>query len=255
MGYRIVPREIGELPADLDAATRAVVREVQEFTLTTPSRIAVLCETIGYITSNEVPGAIVECGVWRGGSMMAVARTLLNLGIVDRELYLFDTFEGMTAPRGVDRRVGDGAMAEELMSARSPLEADNIWCVASLDEVRANLEGIGYPSHRVHYVRGRVEDTIPGHAPSEIAILRLDTDWYESTRHEMESLYDRISADGVLIVDDYGEWEGARRAVDEYLAGCGFQPLLCRIDQGGRVAVVPRKASSVAKSDANSSDQ
>ena len=105
--------------------------------------------------------------------------------------------------------------------------------------VRELLRSTGYPSERVHVVRGAVEETLPGHAPDRLALLRLDTDWYESTRHELQELYPRLATGGVLIVDDYGHWEGARRAVDEYFAGAGPAPLLQRIDYTGRMAVKP----------------
>ena len=86
------------------------------------------------------------------------------------------------------------------------------------------LHGTGYPPERIHFVRGPVEETLPAGAPDEIALLRLDTDWYESTRHELEHLYPRLAAGGVLLVDDYGHWEGARKAVDEYFADHGDRP-------------------------------
>jgi hypothetical protein len=104
-------------------------------------------------------------------------------------------------------------------------------------EVRAALLSTGYPAERVHLVEGRVEDTLPAAAPDAIALLRLDTDWYAGTKHELETLYPRLSPGGVLILDDYGHYEGARRAVDEYFADAGGRPLLSRIDYTGRVGV------------------
>jgi len=105
------------------------------------------------------------------------------------------------------------------------------------DAVRATLTQSGYPTGRLHFVRGPVETTLPEHAPERLALLRLDTDWYESTRHELQHLYPRLSEGGVLIVDDYGHWEGARRAVDEYFERHPPAPLLNRIDYTGRIAV------------------
>jgi O-methyltransferase len=116
-------------------------------------------------------------------------------------------------------------------------DAESIWCYAALDEVRRNVGEMGYPGEKLHFVQGKVEDTIPGSAPEQIALLRLDTDWYESTRHELIHLYPRLSAGGVLIVDDYGHWQGSRRAVDEWIAQAGVRILLNRIDYTGRVAV------------------
>jgi hypothetical protein len=96
----------------------------------------------------------------------------------------------------------------------------------------------GYPPERIHYHAGKVEDTIPAGAPAEIALLRLDTDWYESTRHELEHLYDRVPAGGVIIADDYATWQGARKAVDEFLERTGARLLLVPI-AAGRIAVKP----------------
>ena len=110
---------------------------------------------------------------------------------------------------------------------------------AGFDEVRRNLASTGYPSDRLHFIRGRVEDTIPASAPESIALLRLDTDWYESTRHELTHLYPRLVRGGVLIIDDYGHWQGARQATDEYFSVLGSPVLLHRIDYTGRIAVKP----------------
>jgi O-methyltransferase len=99
--------------------------------------------------------------------------------------------------------------------------------------------GVGYPEEQIHFVEGPVEETVPGSAPAELALLRLDTDWYESTKHELEHLYPRLARGGVLILDDYGYWQGARRAVDEYLAGLDSPLLLNRIDHTARIALKP----------------
>ena len=99
------------------------------------------------------------------------------------------------------------------------------------------MNSTGYDQGLVHLVKGRVEETIPEHAPDSIAFLRLDTDWYESTKHELEHLFPRLSRHGVLIVDDYGHWKGARKAVDEYFAENKIKILLSRVDYTGRVAV------------------
>jgi hypothetical protein len=95
---------------------------------------------------------------------------------------------------------------------------------------------MGYPAERIHYHAGLVQDTIPEQAPERIALLRLDTDWYESTRHELAHLYDRVPSGGVIIVDDYDYWEGSRQAVDEFLAARGAHLLLVPVDSA-RVAV------------------
>ncbi len=240
-GYDLI-RQGPEFPPDFDDATAAIVRAVRPFTMTSPERIFALCEAVRYLERTAVHGSIVECGVWRGGSIMAVAKTLLDLGITDRDLHLFDTFEGMTAPTDRDVELG-GVPASSYFApsapdaptgGRSPLIVPS-----PLEEVRTNVASTGYPSDRTFFVQGPVEDTVPGSAPDRIALLRLDTDWYESTRHELVHLYPLIVGGGVLIIDDYGHWGGSRDAVDEYLREHGLHLLLQRVDYSCRVAVVP----------------
>lgn len=215
--------------------TQATIDAVMPFTMTSPGRISALCDAVAHVERYGIPGAIVECGVWRGGSAMAAARTLLELGSHDRDIYLFDTYEGMTEPTDVDRDVA-GVSAADFLAAAGP--DDPNLCIASLDDVQANMGSVGYPAERVHFVQGMVEDTIPAAAPDTIAVLRLDTDWYESTKHELEHLMDRVSDHGVLIIDDYGHWLGARKAVDEFLATYRRPVLLNRIDDDARIAMV-----------------
>ena len=208
--------------------------QVSPFTLTSPERVQALVDSVRYLERHQVPGAFVECGVWRGGSMMAAALALS--GASKREFFLFDTYEGMPPPSDVDIDY-KGNAAERLLN--DPSLAGDITAVAHLDEVRRNMASTKYPESQIHYIEGKVEDTIPAMAPDQIALLRLDTDWYESTRHELEHLFPRLVSGGVLIVDDYGHWKGARQAVDEYLDSTGIRLLLCRIDFTGRIAVVP----------------
>jgi hypothetical protein len=218
---------------DVDESTRAIFQRAKPYTMTSPERVIALCDAVRYVVRRGVPGAIVECGVWKGGSSMAAALSLIAAGDTERDLYLFDTFEGMSAPTEHDRRADDAASAASLLA--NSRKSDPVWAYSPVDEVRANMASTGYPGERVHYVQGKVEDTIPAAAPGEIAILRLDTDWYASTRHELEHLYDRLSPSGVLIIDDYGAWEGARKAVDEFFAERPI--LLSRIDRTGRIGV------------------
>jgi hypothetical protein len=225
------------LPVDFDDDDAELCRRVRPYTMTTPPRIYALVRAVEYVVRGGVEGAIVECGVWRGGSMMAVALTLLRLGVTDRELYLFDTFTGMTDPGAEDVKQSTGERAADILAAASP--DSERWARAGLEEVREAVLGVGYPSERIHFVEGPVEETVPEHAPERIALLRLDTDWYTSTKHELEHLYPRLERDGVLILDDYGYWQGARRAVDEYVAEQELALLLNRIDSNARIALKP----------------
>jgi hypothetical protein len=199
-------------------------------------RLQALIEGVRYIHRAGLPGAMVECGVWRGGATMAAMIALMEAGSTDREFYLYDTFEGMSAPTQHDRRI-DGRHAMPEFHARQTGSDRSDWCRAGLDDVRQAVLGTGYPAERIHFVKGKVEDTIPATMPDKIALLRLDTDWYESTRHEMVHLFPRLVQHGVLILDDYGHWQGARQAVDEYLDTNKIPLLLTRTDYTGRMGI------------------
>ena len=223
-------------PFDFDEADKELYRRVGPYTMTTPPRVFALVRAVEYLASRGIPGALVECGVWRGGSVMAAALTLLRLGIRDRDLYLYDTFAGMPPPSEADT-TRSGESAADLLAQGD--ESSHIWAIASLDDVRSAVLSVGYPEERIHFVEGLVEETLPSTAPPEISLLRLDTDWYRSTKHELEHLYPRLAPGGVLILDDYGHWQGARLAADEYLAENGVALLLNRIDATARIAVKP----------------
>jgi hypothetical protein len=221
--------------SDLTPAEWEIIDAVQPFTMTSRERLVGAMRATQYIAANKIPGDIVECGVWRGGSMMAIAMTLVRTGDRMRHLHLYDTFAGMTAPTAVDEDAR-GRAASTLLARAPAKRYSNMWCIAGLDDVQNNMRRTGYPEDRVSYLVGPVEQTIPANAPDRIAMLRLDTDWYESTRHELEHLYPRVVRGGILIIDDYGHWQGARRAVDEYFDKHG-PVFLHRLDYTGRLAV------------------
>jgi len=223
-------------PIDFNQEDIEICRRVAPYTMTTPTRIYALMRAVDYVVDRNLQGAFLECGVWRGGSMMAAALTLLRRGVTDRELYLFDTFSGMTPPTEADVKPS-GDRAADLLATESG--DSDVWAIATLDEVRKAFRAVAYPQERIHFVVGPVEKTLPENAPKEIALLRLDTDWYESTKHELVHLYPRLTRGGVLILDDYGYWQGARRAVDEYFAERDESLLLNRIDHTGRIALKP----------------
>lgn len=228
------------LPEDFDQPVVELIERVAPYTLTSPERIFALREAVTYLERSAVPGAIVECGVWKGGSMLAAVLTLQELNHTARDLYLYDTFEGMTPPGPQDVDYA-GNTGDDLFG--SGVDTQQILPAAPLDQVRTLLESTGYPADRLHFVQGDVTETIPAQVPAEIALLRLDTDWYSSTAHELEHLFPLIADGGVLMIDDYGHWQGARKAVDEYLARTGVKLLLHRIDYTGRMAVVHRAAA------------
>jgi hypothetical protein len=224
---------------DFDDFTRRVWVDVEPFTLTSPERVASLVEAVRYVIRYDIPGAFAECGVWRGGSALAALLTLVELGVTDRDIWLYDTFEAMPDPGPRDYDMYGISAAEYF--ARIPTEGiPEAYAFHPFADVRKRLLATGYPAERIHFVQGLIEQTIPEQAPAQIAILRLDTDWYESTAHELEHLMPRVPDGGVLIVDDYGHWVGAREAFDEYLEREKVPMFLHRIDYSGRIAIVRR---------------
>jgi O-methyltransferase len=227
---------VNGLPADFDKDVIDTYQLVKPYTMTTPERIAALCNAVKYLVENNIEGDFVECGVWRGGSTMAAIDTLIKSGDKKREIYLYDTYEGMSEPTEHDK-IFTGTAADELMNASDKNDATSVWCYSALEEVQNNVGSLKYPTELIHFVKGKVENTIPQNIPQKIALLRLDTDWYESTAHELKHLYPLLVPGGVIIIDDYGHWEGARKAVDEYIETEKLPLLLNRIDYTGRIGI------------------
>lgn len=212
----------------------AAWRTVSPHTLTSVPLGFALWNACRYLVTGGIDGAVVECGVWRGGSMMLAALALAGEPR-PREIRLFDTFDNFAGGVTVD---DDGFVVPggQFTDTREAALLDGV----GEADVVGRVVGAGHPAERVVTVPGKVQDTLPEQAPDRIALLRLDTDHYDSTRHELEHLYPRLVPGGVLIVDDYGRLAGATEAVDEYFAGLpGPAPLLHRVDVQGRVAVKP----------------
>jgi hypothetical protein len=237
LGYDVVRASAGSyVPPDCDAFTAELIERVAPYTLTTPERIIGLVDAVRYLISADVPGAFAECGVWRGGSVMVMARTLVDAGVTDRELYLYDTFHQNLSPGEHDMTLAGAPVADAFNQARGHPALQHL----PMEELRAALLGTGYPEARFHLVAGLVEETLPANAPATLALCRLDTDLYESTAHELEHLWPRISPGGVLLIDDYGHFMGAKKAVDEYFERIGTPVLLERLDSSARLVLKAR---------------
>ena len=222
--------KVGDLGDEVEAEARAVLNRVAGRTLGVPLQQYTTWSAVRYLVQNHIDGAIVECGTWRGGQAMIAALTLMQVGDTSRDIYLFDTFEGMPPPSDRDTRLDDGMHADQMLelSLGDRTSSENAWCIADQRDVASGMASTNYPAEHVHLVAGLVEDTIPSEAPPRIALLRLDTDWYESTRHELEHLWDRVVPNGVVVIDDYDFWAGSRGAVDEFLAARNVWPMLFR---------------------------
>lgn len=224
---------------DLEAEFLQLYDLCKDETMTSIERMYALYQATCYVIDRDVPGDLVECGVWRGGSVMLMAYTLLLCGCTDRLIWLYDTFDGVSTPGEVDIQEMSGRPARDILGERERSQDDPFWGVAPRAQVESNLRRTGYPMHRFQFVEGDVMTTIQAESPAALSLLRLDTDWYQSTRHELGQLYPRLSPGGVLIIDDYGYWRGARKATDEYFQTINARPLLNRIDYTGRICVKP----------------
>jgi len=231
-------RKLHEALADLDDEARQTILRVKDCTMLDPEKLYALITAVRYVSKHQIEGDIVECGVWRGGSVMAAALTLIQLGAVDRRFFLYDTFTGMPQPSEWDRASASGVEPAAYFQERQTEGDASDWCLANVEDVRANLATVAYDQDQFILAKGKVEDTIPGLLPGPIAILHLDTDWYASTRHEMEHLMPRVVSKGALIVDDYYYWSGSRDAVDEYLERHQIPVLLTKVGRSA-IGVVP----------------
>lgn len=237
LGYKIskIDAEI-DYVITKDKEFMEIYKKCKPYTMTSMEKMYALHQAIKYIIKAKIPGDFVECGVWKGGSSMVIALTLLEIGEENRKIYLYDTFEGMPAPTKQDKKISDNIPAEAKWK-KSKKKDHNEWAFSPIDEVKKNMSLTKYPPKNLIFVKGKVEDTIPKTKPSSIALLRLDTDWYESTKHELVNLFPILSVNGVLIIDDYGSFAGSKKAVDEYFDKNISPILLTRMDYRGRLAI------------------
>jgi O-methyltransferase len=204
-----------------------------QLTMTSKENLASTILAARYIVKNNVAGDFVECGVWRGGHGIAAALTF-SLYNSDKKIICFDTFKGMTEPISLDIKLSTGEQASEefFLSKR---EEHNVWCYASIDEVRENFNRAGVKNDKFELIQGDVIKTLLKFKNKKISFLRLDTDWYESTKKELELLYPKLSNYGVLVIDDYGYWAGSKKAVDEFTEISHLY--LHSIDEHARIAL------------------
>ncbi len=195
-------------------------------------------EAVLYILKNNIPGVLVECGVHEGAQPMIWLQTLLEQGCTDRDIYLYDTFTGMTEPGTEDYSVPGSLMYDCPVQVTynewksNQKDTYNAWCYGSLQLVKDNLSRFPYPKDRIHFIQGDVCQTLlePSNIPNNIALLRMDTDWYESSKAEMDYLYPKVVPGGMVIMDDYFHWNGQRKATDDYLREHNISCHITRVD-------------------------
>jgi hypothetical protein len=203
-------------------------------------------DAVNYILQNNIEGCIIECGVYSGDFEYIWINELMKNNSV-RDIYLYDTFTGLVEPTEYDYTCKDAIYQmnkdEVYTTWKNQVinEKVNGWCYTPLEKVKDRLNSTGYPKNKLHYVVGDVMETLKDKTtiPEKIAILRLDTDWYESSKYELEQLYDNVVVGGVIIFDDYYHWDGQRRATDEFFESRGIQVDYVRID-AKRAAIIKK---------------
>lgn len=195
-----------------------LIKLIQDYSMTPKIRIFNLLQSLRYIKQKKIIGDYVECGVWKGGSILLFKKFIENEDKESKKkIYAFDTFEGMTRPSNEDYDLDSNIKAAELLN-NDKSKISNLWGVCSLEEVKSNLKRNLKNINNIFFIKGNVEKTLMNkeNLPEKISILRLDTDWYTSTKKELEVLYEKVSSGGVIIIDDYGHWGGSKKAVDEF---------------------------------------
>ena len=228
LGYEIRPIKPEIKPVEYQEEDNLIWETIKSETMTSFLNFWFLLKSVDYLIENNIRGSLVECGVWRGGSSMAIALRLVQHKSLEEDIYLFDTFSGMVAPSSIDIDTQTGISASDLLS-NAPA---NSWILAkaTMSVVQENMNRTHYPKTKIHYIVGDVLKTLPTTNIESIALLRLDTDWYESTLTELKYLLPHLAKGGIFIIDDYGHWDGCRRAVQEYFSTSGFKPLLFHVD-------------------------
>lgn len=233
MGYKVQKIEDAPFIAEADGYDLETIRLARQISMQSHERLWALINATKYIALNNIPGAFVECGVYKGGSAVVIARTLNRYKILDRKIYLYDTYEGMTAAQEIDKKISTNISAIHYLNSSS--KEDNVWAYASFESVTKVIDSLDYPKSNFIQIKGDVSETLLKVLPTSIALLRLDTDWYESTIVELEILYPLVVKNGIIIIDDYGHWSGAKSAVDDYLVLNKINPLMNYIDYSGRL--------------------
>ena len=222
LGYDIVNLRLNEqlfnLVPEISEAEAKAIDRIKPYTMGTYERLWAMVQAVHHVNRAGLGGDIVECGVWRGGNVF-LARAIEQAFYPNsgRRYFLYDTFTGMSEPTAHDSVFLTGESAAGKYEASKRGEYVD-WCYASYEDVHGSAESLFGDTNDMVFVKGMIEQTLeaPENLPERIALLRLDTDWYESTRRELEVLYPRLVDGGVLIIDDYGRWKGAKQAVDEY---------------------------------------
>ena len=208
-----------KMPAETTINEKKIILRSLKYSMTTNIRMWALLQSAKEVLRKKIKGDFVECGVWRGGNIILL-KNILEQQKIKKNVYGFDTFEGMTEPTRHDVDTENNSALALMKKIDKKDQEFSIWAYSSLQNTKNNIFNNINSKKNLKLIQGKVEDTlvIKNNIPKKISLLRLDTDWYESTKIELEILYPLLQKGGILIIDDYGHFKGCRKAVDEYFS-------------------------------------
>ena len=228
--FLVLNRSITELDPLIDRDFRKIYKKIEkEFGKADPTSSYTVYNCLKHIIQNKIKGDLVECGVFKGKMIAVMIETLNFYNSSEKNIYLYDTFEGMTPNSEVDKHVDTG------QKNQVKLEKGDNYC--DIESVQKNLENFNYDEKKIFYIKGDVKETLEGRLPDQISLLRLDTDFYESSLIELEKLYPKVNNSGFVIYDDYGHWIGQKKATDEFFTNKNIKPFLVRTSRKERLEV------------------
>jgi O-methyltransferase len=204
----------------------AIARVAPPFTMVDLPRLRQLASLADLVHQRRIPGCIVECGTWKGGSLALIDWVMRRHGD-RRELWGFDSFAGLPPPTDRDEDVVKKSFFRG-------------WCTAAVSDVLEAFAAVGGPGEGIHLVEGWLADTLPASNTGPIALLNIDVDWYESVKLTLDVLFERVAAGGIVNVDDFGRWPGCDAAVLEFVSARGLnRSILTRTGPYGAWFVKP----------------
>ena len=236
--HKIEPINIEQEFPDSNNFEKELFEIISEYTMTSHERIFALMKSINFVKHNNVDGDFVECGVWRGGNLILFQKFVEKYNL-SKKIYAYDTFEGMSEPDKIDETFkGESSidLLNKLYKKKVDRKKNILIADCSIEQVQENFKKFSNKNNLI-CIKGPVEKTLDlkKNLPNKISILRLDTDWYSSTKKELEILFPLLEKNGILIIDDYGFWKGARKAVDEYFENKNVT--MFKIDFTGRMII------------------
>ena len=220
-GYRLfkITKDENNLPVEIEDNIKDIIKVCSKYSMTGEKRMYLLSEAIKEVKRQNLEGDFLECGIWKGGNII-LFKKLNILYNLKKNIYAYDTFEGMPASNEFDKDYNENFASDLMSKEEKNSNLNNIHCYSPYEEVVNNISKYVEVSN-IKFIKGKVEETLLENIniPKKISILRLDTDFYSSTKIELEVLYNRLVKGGILIIDDYGHWKGARKAVDEFFNG------------------------------------